>query len=183
MELISGPSLQVRMNRDSSQIRADLRSAVSDMDSRGRVVSVMSVREQIGLGLWREYMLAQFTATFGSVALFLACFGVYGVMSCSVSRRTAELGVRLALGAHPRRVQWQTLGESLRLVAVGLLIGVPLAFVMERFLHDLLFDVAPGAPLVIIVAAMLLFPSATIAAYFPALRASRVDPVIALRYE
>lgn len=183
MALITGPSLQVRVLRDSSQIRADLRQLVSDMDTRGKMVSVMPVREQIGSSLWREYMVAGFTSTFGFVALFLACFGLYGVMSYSVSRRTAELGVRLPLGAHPRVVLWQTLRESLRLVAVGLCTGIPLSLAVERLLHDLLFDVAPGDPLVVITSATLFFASATLAAYFPAWRASRVDPVVALRYE
>jgi predicted permease len=183
MALISGPSLQVSVNRHAPQIRADLRRAISEVDSRGRLVSVMSVREQIGLSLWREYLLAGLTATFGSVALFLACFGLYGVMSYAVSRRTAELGVRLALGADPKLLLWQTLGESLTLVSLGLCTGVPLSLGAERLVHDLLFDVAPGDPLAIIMAAAVLFASATLAAYLPAWRASRVDPVIALRYE
>jgi hypothetical protein len=183
MAVIGGPSLQVRVDRQSPQIRADLRRAISDIDSRGRVMSVTSVREQIGSALWREYLLAGLTATFGSVALFLACFGLYGVMSYAVSRRTAELGVRLALGAPPKLLLWQTLSESLRLVAFGLGAGVPLSFAASRLVHDLLFDVAPGDPPAIMIAAALLLASAAAAAYLPAWRASRVDPVVALRHE
>jgi predicted permease len=181
--IITGPSLQVRVDSNSPQLRADLRQVISEVDSRGRAVSVTSVRERIDSGLWREYLLASLTATFGFVALFLACFGLYGVMSYAVSRRTAELGVRLALGTQPKRVLWQTLRESLRLVALGLCTGVPLSIAAERLVHDLLFDVAPGDPPVIITSAALMLVSAAVAAYLPAWRASRVDPVVALRYE
>lgn len=183
MAMISGPSLQILVDGDSAQIRADIRQAVSEIDRRGRVISVMSVREQIGSSLWREYMLASFTAIFGSVALFVACFGLYCLMSYTVSRRTAELGVRVAIGACPRVLLWQTLGESLRPVAIGLALGVPLSVAGKRLIQDLLFDVSPDDPLVIAIAATLLFGSAILAAYVPALRASRVDPVVALRYE
>lgn len=181
--LISGPTLQIRVDRDPSQTGADVRQAISQLDKRGRVTGVTTVHEQLGLSLWREYLLAGMTATFGAIALFLACFGLYGVMSYTVTRRTAEFGVRLALGAHPKLLLWQALRESLVLVAFGLCAGIPIAISAQRFIHDLLFEVGPGDPWAVLIASTLLLASATLAAYLPAWRASRVDPVVALRYE
>jgi ABC-type antimicrobial peptide transport system permease subunit len=120
---------------------------------------------------------------FGGIALFLACFGLYGLMSYTVARRTGELGVRLALGAQPRRLLWQTLRESLALVAVGLCAGIPLSFAAERLVHGLLFGVSPGDPSSILTASGVLLVSAAVAAWLPATRASHVDPVVALRCE
>jgi predicted permease len=183
MTSISGPTLHVRVDRGSPRMMATLRQVITGMDVRARVSGVTSVSEQIGLSLWREYLLAGLTGAFGALALFLACFGLYGVMSHSVARRTPEMGIRLALGAHPQRVLWQTMRESLTLVAIGLAAGIPLSLATERLVHDLLFGATTGDPLSVMTAAGLLLGSATLAAYLPARRASRVDPVIALRYE
>jgi ABC-type antimicrobial peptide transport system permease subunit len=183
MTFISGPTLHVRVDKNSPAVPAALRRVISGVDSRARISDVASLTERIGLSLWREYFLAGLTAAFGSLALFLACFGLYGVMSHSVARRTPEMGVRLALGAHPQRVLWETMRESLTLVVVGLAAGIPLSLGAERLVRDLLFGVGAGDPLSLTMAAGLLLGSATLAAYLPARRASRVDPVIALRYE
>jgi ABC-type antimicrobial peptide transport system permease subunit len=93
------------------------------------------------------------------------------------------MGIRLALGAHPQRVLWQTIRESLTLVAIGLTAGIPLSLAAGRLVHGLLFGVNAGDALSVMTAAGLLLGSATLAAYLPARRGSRVDPVIALRYE
>jgi ABC-type antimicrobial peptide transport system permease subunit len=180
---MSGPTLHVRVDRNSPPTMAALRQVIAKTDSRARVSSVTTVSEQVGLSLWRERLLAGLTAAFGSLALFLACFGLYGVMSHSVARRMPEMGIRLALGAHPQRVLWQTMRESLTLVAIGLAAGAPLSFAAQRLVDDLLFGVNAGDPLSVVTAAGMMFGSATLAAYVPARRASRIDPVVALRYE
>jgi predicted permease len=183
MNFVTGPTLHVRVDGQAPATAEALRRIVADVDGRVRVASVASLPERLGLSLWRDYLLAGMTAVFGSMALFLACFGLYGTMSHSVARRVPEMGVRLALGAPPRRVLWRTLRESLTLVAIGLAAGLPLSLWTERLVHDLLFEVGAGDPLSLASAAALLFASAAVAAYLPARRASRVDPVVALRYE
>src|SRR5687767_5296514 len=120
---------------------------------------------------------------FGAVALFLACLGLYGTISYAVTRRTAELGVRMALGAGRGTVQWLILREALTLVGVGLLIGIPLAFLAARAISTLLFGVTPTDLIATGSAVAALVLIAALAAYLPARRASRVDPMLALRAE
>jgi len=120
---------------------------------------------------------------FGGVAVLLALVGVYGVRAYLVSRRTREIGVRMALGATTRDVLWLVLREGLLLVAVGLVIGVGLALATGWLVASMLYDVRAFDPLVFGVAPMLLAFVALVACYVPARRASRIAPVVALRVE
>jgi putative ABC transport system permease protein len=128
-------------------------------------------------------LYAVLLGAFASLALLLAAIGLYGLMTYAVSRRTHEIGVRLALGAQPRDVLSAMLGEGARLAAAGLALGAIGAAVLSRVVVNLLYGVTAGDPLTYAGAAALLGAVALIAVCLPARRASRVDPVVALRYE
>ncbi len=120
---------------------------------------------------------------FGGIALLLAVIGVYGVKSYVVSRRTREFGIRIAIGAHPRVLLWQVLREGGRITAVGIGIGVLLALVTGKILHSFLHGVDAVEPIVLVTAPLILLASSLLASYIPALRATKVDPTVALRSE
>jgi predicted permease len=122
-------------------------------------------------------------AIFASLGLLLAALGIYGVISYSVTRQTQEIGVRMALGALPRQVQWGVIARILRLVAAGVVAGTVASFVAARYIASLLFKTEATDPISFLGTVFLLTAVAALAGYLPALRASRVDPVIALRYE
>jgi ABC-type antimicrobial peptide transport system permease subunit len=122
-----------------------------------------------------------FSTFFGSLALLLACVGLYGVVSYAVARRTAEISVRLALGATRGRVLRTILQESLMLVAAGVGIGLPIALVLTRLVGARLFGVTPADPPRIAAAVALMMLVAAVASFFPARRAARIDPMVALR--
>jgi ABC-type antimicrobial peptide transport system permease subunit len=133
--------------------------------------------------LVKERVLATLASAFGLGALFLVAIGLYGVISQWATQRTREIGVRMALGATATRVQWLVLRQALALVLAGLALGVPAALGVARSLEGLLFEVEPLNAGVLFGAVLTLLCVATLAAYLPARRASRVDPVIALRTE
>jgi len=120
---------------------------------------------------------------FGGLALLLAAIGIYGVVSFSVSRRAREIGVRIAMGASPARVQRLVLRESATLALLGLALGVPAALALTRLFSALLYGIAPGDPLTFAAVAILLLALALAAAWLPARRAARTDPIRALRTE
>jgi predicted permease len=131
----------------------------------------------------RERLMATLSGFFGLLALLLACIGLYGILSYGVASRTTELGIRMALGAQRRDVFWLILREALWLVLIGMAVGVPLIFAVTRLAATLLFDLSPTDPFSLIAAALLLFGVAMLAGYLPSRRATRVDPMVALRYE
>jgi ABC-type antimicrobial peptide transport system permease subunit len=139
--------------------------------------------EQIRKSLGSERLFAGLVISFGAIAAFLAAIGLYGVMAYSVTRRTAEIGIRLALGAPRGRVQWLVLRESMAMVAAGLVIGVPAALALTGLVRTLLYGVAPNDPVSFAAAVAGMVAVAGAAAWLPARRAARVDPLVALRYE
>ena len=131
----------------------------------------------------RERLFARLATLLGGVTLLLAMIGLYGLLAYTVTRRTPELGLRMALGADRRSVRWRGLKQSLVLVVTGLAVGIPAAIGGSRFVSSLLFNINPTSPLALTVAAGIMLGVSLIAAFVPAHRASRVDPMVALRAE
>ncbi len=131
----------------------------------------------------RNRLMATLSGFFGLLALLLASIGLYGILSYGVASRTKEIGIRMALGARSREVLSLILREALLLVLVGVALGLPVVFGATRFASTLLFGLTPTDPVSLSVAALLLFAVAFVAGYIPARRATKVDPLVALRYE
>lgn len=147
------------------------------------VPSVKTVEQNINRSILQERVTAMLSAFFGGLALLLAAIGVYGQMAYSVARRTREIGIRIALGARQGAVQQMVLREALGLAALGVAIGVPCAVVASRLIASMLFGLSPHDPATLALVVAVLLAASALAAYFPARRAKRVDPMVALRYE
>jgi predicted permease len=179
--------LHVRVSGEASRVEAQVRDAVQSIDKDVPMFAVHSLAEEVDATLVRERLIATLSTFFGAVALLLVCVGLYGMMSFTVSRRTAEIGVRMALGAAGPGVAWLIARQTLALVGAGLAIGLPAAWIIGRLvarpLGGLLFELTPNDPGTIAAASALLIVLALCAAWLPARRAARIDPVVALRSE
>ena len=149
----------------------------------GAPVEIDALSSQVGGTIVQERVLALLAAGFGVLALGLAAVGLYGLIAYGVAQRTQELGVRLALGARRSQVAGLVVGEGLRLVAIGVALGLPAAWLASRWVQSLLFGVTPADPMSALGAIGLLAGAALVAAYGPARRASRTDPLVALRHD
>jgi predicted permease len=147
------------------------------------VVSLRTLDEDIGLALQQERLIASLSAFFGGLALLLAALGLYGVMSYSVSRRTNEIGIRIALGAPPQSVVGLVLRNVALITIVGLIVGAAAAVGTGRFINSLLYNLAASDRTMIVITALTLAAAAALAGYLPARRAARIDPMAALREE
>ena len=139
--------------------------------------------DQFDNNIAQERMLTTLCGFFGGLAVLLAGIGLYGVMAFSVTRRTAEIGIRMALGARRGDVQWLVLRQSLVLAALGILVGIPAALALTNLIKKLLYGVKPNDPASLAAAVIVMIAVAAVAAWIPARRASRVDPIAALKYE
>jgi predicted permease len=142
-----------------------------------------TLQEQIDEAFGRERLFAMMTNLFGAIALLLSAIGLYGLLSSSVTQRTAEIGVRVALGAPCPTVQWMILKEAFILLTAGVVLGGVLLYATVRFIHGMLYRISAFDPVTLLTVVALLAVVAFAAAFVPALRASRVDPMVALRYE
>jgi ABC-type antimicrobial peptide transport system permease subunit len=131
----------------------------------------------------QERMMAALAGGFGALAFILACIGLYGLLNYSVARRTKEIGIRIALGAQRNSVIGMELKSAVRLVLVGIVLGLPAASLASRWVQSMLFGLTPTDPATIAAAAVSLTGAALMAAYLPARRASPVDPITSLRHE
>ncbi|HEU4768064.1 MAG TPA: ABC transporter permease [Pyrinomonadaceae bacterium] len=176
-------NIQVRTKNDPTPTGAPVRQMLNQIDDKLPVFGVTTMQEQIRDQLNHDRLVAQLVSFFGAVALILACIGLYGVMAQGVVRRTNEIGIRMALGAKRGNIAWMVLRETLVLVVIGLALGIPAALLSARLISTQLFGLSPTDPLTLIAAAVVLTIVALLAGYIPARRASRVDPLTALRYE
>ena len=175
--------LEVATMGDPASLTGDVRRAVLDANPGLPVSSIRTLADQVRRGTEQERFVAGLTAAFGVLALGLASFGLFGVMSYSVARRTPELGVRLALGARPHSLLWMVLKESLGVAAVGIAAGLPLVLGGSRLMSGWLIGIAGVDPATMGVGSAVLLAVAGLAGFFPAWRASQVDPIVALRHE
>jgi putative ABC transport system permease protein len=141
------------------------------------------MEEVVSQSVARQRFSMLLLGVFAGLALLLAAVGIYGVMSYSVAQRTREIGIRIALGAQRSDVLKMTVGEGLRLVSTGVVIGLGTALILTRVMSSLLFGVSTNDPITFITISLILVSVAVLASYVPALRATRVDPMFALRYQ
>jgi predicted permease len=173
----------VRTHLPPLAVAGAVRQAVAEIDRTIPVAELRTQEDQIRTSLSTERLFAVLVSAFGGLAALLAAIGLYGVMAYTVARRTAEIGIRIALGANRGNVQWLVLRESLLMVAAGILAGLPAAFALTRLVKTVLYGVKPADPMSFFSALFLMVVVAASAAWLPASRASRVDPMIALRHE
>lgn len=176
-------TLHVRTASDPSPITPSVRQMINQIDDKLPIFSVETMQDQLRDNLSQERLIAQLVSFFGALALILACIGLYGVMAHGVVRRTNEIGIRMALGARGGNIAWMILRETLYLVLAGVVIGVPAALIGARLISAQLFGMSPTDPVTLVGAAIVLGLVALLAGYLPARRASRVNPLNALRYE
>jgi predicted permease len=174
--------LAARVSLPHSSAINQLRDAVLGID-RNVIAEIVPLQTHIEGTFARERLLATLSGFLGGLSVLLVAIGLYGVMAWSVTRRTSEIGVRIALGAQPGSVMYMVLRESLTLVAVGTALGVSVALALSRVVASLLFGVTPRDALAIGGAVAIMTVVATVATLLPAIRAARVDPLVALRYE
>jgi ABC-type lipoprotein release transport system permease subunit len=185
---IAGPhayahSLQLLTVGDPVRVSEEVRRALAQVDPNLAILKMETISERVNHLMDQEQLISQLCTWFAVLALLLTTIGLYGVMTYNVARRTHEIGVRMALGAQNREVQWMILRESLLLLGIGVLLGVPATMAATRLVGAQLFGLTPSDPPTFIIAVLAISVVAVLAAYFPARRASRVDPMVALRDE
>lgn len=172
--------IEIRTDGAPEALAQTVRETLGQAEPRLPIVEVLPLSARIDRGTTEDRMVARLTTIFGALALLLASLGLYGTISYGISRRVGELGLRMALGADRRTVLLMVMREALILVLTGLAIGLPLAFVAGQSVGTLLFAVDPADPLAFAGGAVTLLAVAAVAAYLPAYRASRIEPMVAL---
>jgi predicted permease len=176
-------TLVARTTGDPAPIAAAMQREARALDPAMPMFTAETLNAQLDASLAQESLVATLSSLFGLLALALACIGLYGVMAYDVARRTREIGVRMALGASAGSVAQLVLRETMWLVGIGVVIGLGAALAATRWVKSLLYGLQPHDPLTIGLAVLTLLTVAAIAGYLPARRASRVDPMVALRHD
>ena len=174
-------TILVRTTGDPAKAVADLRASVALVDPNLALLHVTTIHEQVSNLMTHDELISTLTGIFSLLALLLAAIGLYGVMSYNVVRRTNEIGIRIALGAQTRTVQWMILSESLLLLAAGVGLGLPLTLLATKFIKGQLFGLSALDPTTFAVALTVVSAMTLVAAWLPAWRATKVDPMVALR--
>jgi putative ABC transport system permease protein len=181
--VVTSLTYYVRTSGDPVALASSVRAAVGEMDSALPLYDVRSFEQQIDQRLSASKLVAFLALAFGALAALLAAMGIYALLAYSVAQRTREIGVRMALGAEPKRVGWMILGDVGRLTGVGILLGIPLAYALGKLINSMLYGVQVFEVSSIGVALLALTAVAGFAAFAPTRRATRIDPMVALRYE
>jgi len=176
-------TFELRTAADPQALLPAIREVVAQVNADLPLFNVTTQSQQVDRLLFQERLVARLAGFFGVLALVLACIGLYGLLSYEVSRRTREIGIRMALGAQPERVLKLVLRQGIALALVGASLGIGVALGVTRYLGSMLFNVRASDPLTMSAVAVLLALVALAACYIPARRATRVDPMVALRYE
>jgi len=176
-------NFEIRTAGDPTAMQETVRKAFAAFDPSVRLTRVKTLSELLDNSMSLDILLAKLTGFFGLLALMLACIGLYGVMSYTVSRRTREIGLRMALGSQRSQVLGLILKESMKVVAIGVLAGIPLALIASKALSSILFRLGSSDPVSMAGVIVVLAAVSGLAGLIPALRATRVDPIVALRYE
>jgi ABC-type antimicrobial peptide transport system permease subunit len=179
---ISSPMLDLRIAGDPRRFSSSVRRTIESMGHH-IPLRIQTLEERLDAALNMDRMVATLSVSFGALALLLASIGLYGVMSYAVSRRFSEIGVRRALGAQQGDIMWMVTWEALSLVAIGIIIGVLGALAATHLISSMLFGLKPIDLPSFALAVSLMIVVALFAAYLPARKASKVDPMVALRYE
>ncbi len=174
---------EVRYTGDLGAVSTAVQRTIHSIDPSLPITRVETLDERIASTVVNQRLVAQLCSFFGLLAVFLSSIGIYGLMSYLVSRRTNEIGVRMALGADPARVRRLVMREIVLLVGIGIAIGVPVTLEGGQLVTAMLYGLKGTDPLSLLAAAALLFVVTMLAGYLPARRASRVDPAVALRCE
>ena len=177
------PTFEIRHAGSSADLIAGVRQAVARVDPLLTLFRVTTLERQTSDSFARERLLAILTSYVGAFAALLSCIGLYGLVSYGVTRRTPEMGLRMALGAPPAAVRWLVIREDAWTIAAGIVTGVAAAAATVRLLRSMLFGVEPFDPGTVVTATAILLLMAFAAAYIPARRAARIDPLLALRHE
>jgi predicted permease len=175
--------LQISSAGDPAKITGEVRAALAEIDPNLPVLKTQTIDEQLDDLIDQQRFVSKLAGFFALLALTLACVGLYGVMTYSVVRRTSELGVRMALGASKAVIVWMVLRESFTLLAIGVALGIPMSLAASRAIKAGLFGVNAADPLTLIAAVLLISAVLLAGSYIPARRATKIDPMVALRYE
>jgi putative ABC transport system permease protein len=174
-------ALVVRTAVDPLSLATSVRNAIWAVDKDQPVANVASMEKIVAGAVARQRFSMLLLAIFAGLALVLAAVGIYGVMSYSVAQQTREIGIRMALGAQRSDVLRMTVKQALKLVGLGLVVGLIVAFILTRVMSTLLFGISATDPMTFLSISLVLLVVALLASYIPALRATKVDPMIALR--
>jgi putative ABC transport system permease protein len=178
-----GMTIYKRTSLDPARLASVVGQQVRNIDAELPVSNLETMPEQIDDNLWLDRIVAALAVSFGLLATVLAAVGLYGVLSYAVARRTREIGIRMALGATREKVIRMVMGEVALLAAAGMVVAIPVSIGLTHFVKSRLFGLANTDPVTLAGAVVILAAVAALAGYLPARRATRIDPISALRYE
>jgi ABC-type antimicrobial peptide transport system permease subunit len=173
--------LQVRTAADPTALASQLRRELGNVDGRMAIVDVIEMQDAVDASLIGETLIAKLSSLFGLLALLLSAVGLYGVVAYMSAQRSVEIGIRMALGADRRSVVWLVLRQVLILVLGGMLLGAPAAFFASRLVASQLYGMTPHDPVTLALAITVLCTVALLAGCIPARKASKINPIVALR--